>query len=311
MTDEKKLSPIIALGIRTRPEQKNAFSTWQAQLNGLIAGAPGFISLEILSSDHPDTWNIVQRFNNPDNALSWKNSETYLQLIKDLKPLALEKGIQELPEKDLQFHGGITEVFVTEISAEKEKAYREWSAKVHELEAKFPGFRGVYFQSPHQNQGKNWITLLQFDTPENLDYWLASEERKAILKESEPLITSLESHRVISPYAGWFSSISQQGKPPAVWKQTMIILLVLFPIVVFELKYLSPLLVNLNYAFGTFISNAISVTLISFPMMPIAIWFLGWWLVPTDPKRIQKTLIGTAIVLLLYLIEILLFWDFL
>jgi uncharacterized protein len=304
-------SSIIALRVATRPEFKSSFSTWQAKLNALIAGFPGFISLEILSCDKPGEWIIVQRFNHRDNTLSWQQSETYLTLIDALKPLTFESGIREISQNDLNLHGGITEVFVTQVSSDKEKAYREWSAKIHEMESEFPGFRGVYYQSPHQSQGKNWITLLQFDTIENLDRWLESKERHEVLKESENLITALESHRVISPYAGWFASIAKTNQLPAIWKQTMIVLLVLFPIVVFELKYLSPLFTDVNASLSTFIGNAISVTLISFPMMPIAICCLDWGLLPGDHKRLQKTVMGTAIVLFLYLIEVLAFWHFL
>lgn len=306
-----KLSPILAIKIATRPECKNAFSAWQAKLNADIAGFPGFISLEILSGDHPNTWTIVQRFNHADNAIAWQKSSIYLTLMDELQRLTTEHGIQTLEHEHLNLRGGITEVFVTQISADKEQAYRTWSAKIHEMESKFPGFRGVYYQSPHQSQGKNWITLLQFDTPENLDRWLQSEERQEILKESKPLITSLESHRVISPYAGWFASIAKKGELPPVWKQTMIVLLVLFPIVMVELKYLSPLLTHVNVSLSTFIGNAISVTLISFPMVPIAIGFLGWWLSPGNHQRLRKTLLGLAFVLFLYAIEIWMFWHFL
>ncbi len=207
--------------------------------------------------------------------------------------------------------GSVTEVIVTQVSPDKEEAFQKWAAKIHHAEAKFPGFRGVYVQSPRQSKGHSWITLLQFDSTANLDRWLDSSERQEVLKESSDFITSLESHRMVSPYAGWFASIAQTGEIPSVWKQTMIVLLVLFPIVMFELKYLMPWIEGLNSSVGTFIGNAISVTLISFPMMPIAIVFLGWWLAPAGKNRLQKTILGTIMVLGLYLIEIVLFWRFL
>ncbi len=114
-----------------------------------------------------------------------------------------------------------------------------------------------------------------------------------------------------SPYAGWFASLAQKDILPPVWKQSMIVLLVLFPIVVFELKYLSLLTEGLNPSLVTFIGNVISVALISWPMMPIALFFLGWWLMPNTQHNRRKTLAGLLIVIALYLIEILLFWHFL
>lgn len=166
-------------------------------------------------------------------------------------------------------------------------------------------------QSPPQGKSGHWITLLQFDTMDHLDRWLQSPERLALIKESAPIVSALETHRVISPYAGWFASIARVANLPPAWKQSMITLLVLFPIVMLELKYLNPLTVGLGASLSTFIGNALSVALISFPVMPIAIWLLGWWLSPDPRNEPAATRYGTLLVILLYLIEIAIFWFFL
>lgn len=303
---------IWTIHVQIGPDSNTRFAEWQAKLHQLIAQSPGFISLEILSQTSPADWLIVQRFENSKSLEKWRQSESYHDLINELKTLATREldGIKEgeLDSKLLQ--GGITEVFVTQVDPKQNKAYQEWMAHIHQVEAGFPGFRGVYVQSPQANQGKNWITLLQFDTPENLDHWLTSVERQKVLKEAESFITSLESHRVISPYSGWFASLAKNGALPPVWKQTMVVLLILFPIVMGELKILSPWTVSLNPSLATFIGNAISVTLIAWPLMPIAIWLLGWWL---SPKQVsyRSLLMGTSLVVLLYLLEIAIFWNFL
>ncbi len=302
---------IITLKVQVRGKCTIPFADWQAKLNALIPAFPGFISLEFLSiTGKKNEWTIVQRFFDAESASAWCKSQPYQELRDELQKFVTEDGIQEASANEANLHNGVTEVIIAEVNPEKESAYREWSAKMHQVEAKFPGFRGVYVQSPVHNRGRYWITLLQFDTARSLDQWLKSSERLAVLKESAPLITSLETHRVISPYSGWFASIAKVGESPPLWKQTMIILLVLFPIVMLELRFLNPLLQGLDISLGTFIGNAISVTLISWPMMPIAIFFLGWWLSPEKEKRLQATIIGTCIVLLLYLLEIIVFWNF-
>lgn len=304
-----KHSTIITFQIAIDSAFKEPFVAWQSKLSGTIAEFPGFVSLEFMSlPEKLEKWTIVQRFSKAENAIKWRKSSICIELIKELEAFAVGKQVLERTEDESNLRNGVTtELIVTQVSPEQEKAYQKWSAKIHEAEAKFPGFRGVYVQSPHQNQGRNWITLLQFDTSENLDRWLESPERQEILKESLSLTTSLESHRVISPYGGWFASIAKIGEVPPLWKQTMIILLVLFPIVMLEFKYLNPLTKGLETAVSMFIGNAISVTLISFPMMPIAIWFLGWWLSPGSKDSLKKTIIGTGLVILLYLIEIIIF----
>lgn len=299
---------IVSLQVEIKPEAHEAFVDWQADFNTRVANADGFASLEFSSpSEKQKSWLIVQRFADADSSAAWRNSNQYKRLIDQLKILAINNEIKEIESDVSNARENITEVIVTEVNPGREKDFRAWSAKIHNVEAKFPGFLGVYIQSP-QGSGRHWITLLQFDTMENLDHWLQSSERKQILKESSSLVSSFETHRVISPFAGWFASIAKTGELPPVWKQTMLVLLVLFPIVVFELKFLSPLTDSLNASLGTFIGNALSVTLISFPMMPIAIWFLGWWL---SSHSLKTTIIGTILVGFLYLAEIALFWNFL
>lgn len=303
---------ILSIKVTINPMSKNTFADWQARLNSAIADFPGFISLEILSpngSSIPE-WVINQRFEKPKDTSAWRQNKSYIELLQELKSFAAEGKYeeQEVAPKDF-LEGGITEVFITEVSPDKKQAYREWIAKMHQVEAKFPGFRGVYVQAPGSDGGKNWMTFLQFDTQKNLDHWLDSPERERVLSESKSLIASIESHRVLSSYAGWFSSIANQGKLPPVWKQTMLVLLVLYPIVMFELKYLSPLLSSLQLPISTFIGNAISVALISWPMMPLAIVCLGWWLAPKTNNR-TKTIIGTCAVVILYVIEVVLFLKF-
>lgn len=303
--------PVLsALRVNLLPETKGEFINWQARLNALIAAFPGFISLEFLSpsEQHPN-WLIVQRFSNNAAAVSWHQSEQYKQLLNELQNLATEDGIKESTTDESDLREGVTEMFITEISPEREQEYRLWTAKIHQVEAKFPGFRGVYVQSPKESGGRHWITLLQFDTMKNLDQWLDSSERKELLKESNSLISFIESHRVISPYAGWFASIAKVGEVPPAWKQAMVVLLVIFPIVMLELKFLSPHTQALDMSLATFIANAISVTLLTFPFMPIAIWFLKWWLSPQQQNYIWISILGTIVVCFLYLLEIFLFWH--
>lgn len=296
---------LILLHIQVPTDTANAFATWQAKLNKRLAIVPGFISLEHLSpTSVQKEWIIVQRFSNGRAAGNWQNSESCRDLMTELYAIASSVKITEKEESQLK--SGITEILVTKVHPDKEKEYREWSAKVHQTEALFPGFRGVYLQSPQEGKGDHWITLLQFDTSENLDKWLGSTERQQLLHEASSFI-GLETHRVISPYAGWFASIAKDGEIPPVWKQTMLVLLVLFPIVMLEMKYLSPLTAGLNTSLSTFIANALSVALISFPLLPIAIWLLGWWLLANSTK--WNTL-GTLFVLLLYIVEIAIFWHY-
>lgn len=302
-------SAIKTLSFSIGQSTKDKFAAWQGRLNEVITGFPGFISLEFISLAE-GKWSVVERFADTASAEAWEADLQYRELLKELQELNTEKTRQE-KSRGSHFSKSVVEVFVTQVSPDKIADYRAWSARMHQVEAKFPGFQRAYVQAPSQDKGGNWITMLQFDTVENLDYWLNSPERQQVLQESATFVTSLENHRIISPFSGWFNGEEAAEESSPVWKQTMIILLVLYPIVMLELKYLFPLLGMLNSSFSTFIANAISVSLISYPMMPIAIKWLGWWLSPRLPRYWQQTIVGTLLLFLLYAIEIAVFWDFL
>jgi antibiotic biosynthesis monooxygenase (ABM) superfamily enzyme len=320
MTDKKKSIPLspsserqVILTVRVLDGSMTEFIEWQTKFNTSISAFPGFISLEILSSakDLESIWTMTQRFSNSGNLLKWQESKEHQSLMQELENLLGSNAIQEIRSNIANIHQGVTEVFVTAVNPNKEQAFRQWIGKIHQVEARFPGFRGMYIQAPTQEQGRNWLTFLHFDTSDNLDRWLCSAERQEVLMELKPLISSLESHRVISPYAGWFASIEQGGIIPNVWKQTMVVLLVLFPIVMLELKFLPLLIGNAHPAVATFIGNAISVTLIAWPMMPIAIRFLNWWLSPEEGNKQKTNRLGLLVVISLYLLEIAIFWNLL
>jgi uncharacterized protein len=311
MTEIIKQPIVSTLTATLRADVKSRFVDWQADLTGAIAGREGFVSLEFLSKpETPQVWLIVQRFYNKDFAGQWKASTSYQELIDKLRPLLIQNGLQEQIESEAEMRGGITELIITDVQPDHEDAFREWSARIHQIEAKFDGFRGVYLQSPKGNGGKHWITLLQFDTPAHLDNWLSSPERQEILKEGAPHVTSLETNRMVSPFAGWFTSIAKSEEIPTVWQQTMIVLLILFPIVMLEIKYLSPWTAGLNSSLATFIGNSISVTLIAYPFMPLLVPYLSWWLFPDKRRHFSLTFLGTTVVIALYLLEIAFFWNF-
>ncbi len=310
MLASSEKSTLLISRVLLRPGCELLFISWQGRLNAAVAKADGFISLEFTApAKEREEWLVVQRFHTSEQASAWQQSPTYRELYEQLLAMAPVDGIKEDSSEESTIQQSITDVFVTEVSPENEDDYKAWTARIHEAEAKFPGFQGVYVQSPGPGS-RNWITLLQFDTADNLDRWLESKERKKILDESSSLIKALDAHRIISPYAGWFANVAKKGEIPPAWKQSMIVLLVLFPIVMLEMRYLSPLLSGFNLSLATFIGNAISVSLIAFPCAPAAAFLLRWWLNPKGKYKEWAGKLGTLLVCGLYLLEILFFWVF-
>jgi antibiotic biosynthesis monooxygenase (ABM) superfamily enzyme len=203
--------------------------------------------------------------------------------------------------------GTVSEVITTYVRPGREYEYQAWAERIHKAEAQFPGYRGGFLQPPASERQHCWTTLVRFAAADQLDAWLNSDERNRLLQEHNALVESWEHHRLPSSFAGWFAGVSESGVAPAVWKQSMLVILVLFPIVMLELRYLSPLLTRLNSSPATFVANVISVTLLAWPFMPLVIGRMKWWLVPekNDPAWLRTA--GVALILAIYAIEIALF----
>ncbi len=296
----------LATTLTLRPDAGAAFGRWQARAARIAAGFPGFLSID--SQPHyPGAagWRIVQQFRDAGDLARWAASAERQGLQADLAALCQDGPTdQDLPQHDT---AGVTEVIATAVRPGREAEFRDWAETIQAAQGTFPGYMGTYIQAPASTAQPFWTTLVRFATPGQLDAWLTSDIRRDLVARSDAFVERWESRRLPSSFAGWFPEAA--GRPaPAKWKQTAIVLLVLFPIVMLEMRFLSPLLSGLNVAVGTFIGNLISVSLVSWPLAPLAIKALGWWLQAPAGSRRRAEILGGATIAALYALEIALFW---
>jgi antibiotic biosynthesis monooxygenase (ABM) superfamily enzyme len=249
---------------------------------------------------------MVLQFRDRPSLDRWRASPLRNALHQEARSL-LEGGadLDEAAAPDLHAEGSVTEVITTRVRPQTTSAYLAWAARIQEAQAAFPGYRGTYLQAPSQQQ-EFWTTLIRFATPGELDAWLASPERARLVREADPLVEGWSSRRLAQPFVAWFPAAATSETPPD-WKQAMVVLLVLFPIVMLELRLLAPLTRGLNAAVGTFLANAISVGLLTWPAMPIANRALDWWLRPSRPAARRITPLGAGLLIAVYLAEALAF----
>ncbi|MCW6509989.1 antibiotic biosynthesis monooxygenase [Lichenifustis flavocetrariae] len=299
----------VATKLSLRPGMETPFATWQAAFTRAASAAPDFVSLEIIPA-FPGAvdWQVIQRFSSPEGLSRWVSDAGRAALLAELAAIEGSGQGSHPDEAAPDFHSTttVTEVFATVVKPGQEHAFRLWSERIQQEQARFPGYMGTLVQAPLSLDVPYWTTLVRFEAPAFLDAWLQSSERKAILTEATPEVSSWENHRMTNAFAGWFANEQHLAPPPA-WKQTCLVLLVLFPIVMLEIRFLSPLLSGLPLALSTFIGNAISVSVVSWPLMAVAIFGLGWWLRPPAHHRRRTELLGLSTLAALYALELLIF----
>jgi antibiotic biosynthesis monooxygenase (ABM) superfamily enzyme len=303
---------ILLAKFHPRPGAENEFAAWQAKALTLAAGFEGFLNSEMTpASAEALAWTVMLRFRSSGNLDAWRKSETWHNLLEDAQAFLAEKSSIEIEIKETEPDGGVVEVIVTKVKPGREEAYRQWETKIQQAQSKFPGYRGSYVQPPIAGE-LGWTTLMRFDSAEQLDRWLKSSERAALLREVEPLIDYAHLQRMETSFPGWFPTDPKTGQGPPNWKAAMLVLLGLFPIVMLEARFLSPRLASLNSSFAMFIGNTISVALTTWLTMPLFIKGLGWWLFPkSEASKIRVNIAGTALIFVLYAIEVAVLWNLL
>jgi uncharacterized protein len=302
---------ILTASFHLRRDAGNQFAAWQAKALTRAAGFDGFLNSEITPSGNGSSWAVTLRFSDSNHLDAWRNSETWRRLLEEAQPLIAEKSSIEIEVKESETDGGVVEAIITRVKPGKEAAYREWETKIQQAQSKFPGYRGSYVQPPVAGE-LGWTTLMRFDTAAQLDAWLKSPARAALVKEAEPLIEYAHLQRMGSSFPGWFPTDPQTGKGPPNWKAGMLVLLGLFPIVMLETRFLSPRLSGVNFSLAMFIGNTISVFLTTYLTMPLFVKIFVWWLFPkAEASKVAVNLAGTALIFLLYAVEVAALWHLL
>ena len=304
------MSPPLATATTTRitlrPGAAPDFARWQAAFTRALADAPGFLTLDIGPAFvGAADWRIVQRFRSAEALGCWQASPRRADLFADLVALRADGAEDETTDTPDPL-ACVTEVITTLVEPGKEQAFQDWAERIQARQAMFPGYMGTLVQAPVSAEIRYWTTLVRFGTPAELDGWLGSADRAQLLQRADPAMATWKSHRLTSPFAGWFPATEERPSPPA-WKQSALVLLMLFPVVMLEIRFLSPLLAGLHVAAATFVGNAISVALTSWPLMGMAVFCMGWWLQPAPARRRRVELLGAATMAALYAIELAIF----
>jgi antibiotic biosynthesis monooxygenase (ABM) superfamily enzyme len=303
----------LLLCARIREDKGSDFTQWRARLQTSVLNA-GAVSFEYLPPAPPEQTEavVLARFQSLEALRTWRLSDHNRELIAEAEPL-VEGGIvmQLAGAAAAQYLGQntTTEVIITDIKPGMEELYRRWFERIQKVQETFPGYLGSFVQPPQQNE-RGWTTVIRFDTPQHLDDWINSKQRSDLVNEGANLILGFHAQRVDTSFPGWAPVDPGTGKPPNMWKTASLVLLTLFPVIMLELKFLNPHTRVLPPALGTFIGNAISVALTTWPLMPLAIRLFHPYLFPDKQPR-WLVLTSPLFVIICYAIEIAVLWHLL
>jgi len=246
--------------------------------------------------------------------VGWLRSERRLGLLAEAQPLLVgpddvhlvrDAGSDVLPAP-------ISVVISTRIKPGCETEFRRWEQKIAAAQARSTGFQGYRFEPPVPGVQDDWLAILRFDTEPNLQAWLDSPDRLKLLKEADAFTEDVHLRVARTGFEQWFTTVAAAGGVLPAWKQNMIVLLLLYPVVfLFGAWVQSPRLIDrarLSFWLALFIGNIVSVILLSW-LVPWTSRGFGWWLSPSAGRARMADIAGATIIIALYGVLLSIFWQ--
>ncbi len=287
-----------------RADCRAAFEAWQAETNRLVKTFVGFMQQTLLPPSPPaqDYWVLMQRFHDSDSAIGWLNSPQRLERLTMVQPyltgradVHVVRGMADTPAS-----APVSAIMSTRVKPGRELEYRAWEQKIAVAQTTATGLVGYRFEPPIPGVQADWLTIMRFDTQENLQAWLDSPIRHAILAEAEPLTEGFGYRVTHSGFDQWFPVAPMGGRAAPVWKQNMVVLSMLFP-VSFLFRYLvaTPLLIRalgLPFPVSVLVSNICGILILN-QLVPAASKRFAWWLSPAPGQDgAVRTAQGVALI---------------
>jgi antibiotic biosynthesis monooxygenase (ABM) superfamily enzyme len=310
-TDTSPISAtVVIVQGRVNPGRENEYLRWQTEIDDECRTFPGFEGIEVIPPVPGIQENhvVIYRFDSFPHLDAWLHSDARQALLARSQGLFASE-----PRQHVVAGRGVTQeasgiVVSTRVKPGHEQEFRAWQNRIDAEQARFPGFLGNEVFPPVPGLQDEWVVLVRFDSPEHLQNWLLSDVRKRLIDERPWDEAHVETFSGAFP--GWFGAGSTRSGPavlPPDWKQAMIVLLVLYPIVMLLGRFLSPGLISLPPAVSMFIGNLVSVALLTWLMMPLANRAFGFWLTPTGARGRLVELRGIAVIAAGYALAIAIF----
>ena len=301
----------VIIGQTVRPGCEQAFEAWQTDMNSRAATYPGFIGAQI----NPPTavqsdWVVVYRFDSVAHVQAWINSATRQERLAEGQQYFEGPGTQQvISGGDRPVDPLVTVVVTHRVRPELVPDFLAWQERLRLAETAFDGFRGTELFRPVEGIQDEWTALYRFENADDLDRWLISEERRALLAEGEKF-ADFHSRTIDNSFGSWFAfdDKGQEAPPPSDTKTSLAVWMGLYPTVVFLTLMLSPL--HLPLWLGMLIGNLFSSFAMSFLAMPYYVNPLlkRWLRPPPEASKTRTNVRGLGILLGMNLFWVVVFY---
>ena len=242
-----------------------------------------------------DSFVVIYRHETSATLRAWFESETRLTLVARLEKLLVKPA--------LEFHfcsrrrepGTVSTVLAYRVKPDANEQYQEWRRRITAESAKQPGFRGTESFDSVEAGDPHHIIVVRFDSRQHLDDWLASDARAPLMEEVHAYIDDYQVRRIGTGFEGWFDYGPGTEKPPASWRQWLVILGALFPVIMGLKAILEPIFEFLPFPLAFLILLSVDVAMLTWLIMPHFSRLMNFFLRPRSTATWKTNVGGLAI----------------
>jgi len=291
-----------------QPDKVEQYFAAQTAITDAARKFPGFVGTEVLSPipGLQKEWVAIFRLESNEAMKRWLASSERERLAQRIEACLLEPSHMLLLASDDDAEPPVAMVFTHIVAKDKVEKYLAWRRKTIQAQAHYPGYLATEFFKPHGTFQNEWVDIVRYDNVDDLNHWMESEERQALLEELDQIVESMHAHRVTG-LEGWFALSRRRGAKvggPPPWKQALSVLFALYPTVM-VLNFLTPLWHTLPFADQMLIGNILSCVALTWLVMPRVSQFLNFWLEgPVRDWKNEAIGVGTIVASLALLVVI-------
>jgi len=200
-------------------------------------------------------------------------------------------------------------VIVHHVPADAVDSFLEWQRGAVAAAESFPGCQGTDIYPPTDGQHKEWVVVIHFDEPEQLQRWLDSPVRAEWIARLPAPVANFQVKSLPAGFGPWFAGLvggGQEGTPPA-WKMAVMVLFGLYPTVMLIQLLVLPHVLALGRAGSVLVDNTVSVCLLQWLVMPPLQRLARPWLHPEADRGPAFSAGGFLLILLLLAVLVFLF----
>jgi antibiotic biosynthesis monooxygenase (ABM) superfamily enzyme len=283
---------------RVTPGREPEAEAMMRKIMALARQAEGFLGSEIFPPipGVQDAYVVLYRFSRGTFLRRWLASEQRKECLAEMAGLLAEPGVEFYFTHGRQQAGTASSVFAYRINKSREAEFRDWRRRILEEVRKWPGFLGTESFDAVEGNDPEFIVVVRFDCREHLDAWLAAPVRKVFMEEVRNYVEHYTLRRIGSGFEGWFD-ISSDTAPPARWRQALVILSALFPVILVMRQLLAPVFQWFPLPVAFLVLLTLDMAFLTYVVMPHYSRLMRFWLKPAAEFDWRRELAGLSVVL--------------